>query len=54
MSTETLIQKEKLITVANLRDTAHGLRCDRGTLIGNPFVLLAKEPIATRKIRVAA
>jgi hypothetical protein len=54
MSTETLIQKEKLITVANLRDTAHGLRCDRGTPMGNPFVLLAKEPIATRKICVAA
>lgn len=45
---------EKLITVANLRNTTDGLRCDRVTPLGNPFVLMAKEPIATRKTCVAA
>jgi hypothetical protein len=47
-----MIQKEKLVTVANLKDTANGLRCDRGTPMGNPFVLLAREPISARKLCV--
>jgi Domain of unknown function (DUF4326) len=43
-----------VITVANLRNTTDGFRCDRLSALGNPFVLMARNDTAGRADAVTA
>lgn len=40
--------ESRLIKVANLRHTTDGIRCDRESALGNPFVLLSRDDMSSR------
>jgi hypothetical protein len=42
------LSQTRLIGVGNLRNTTEGIRCDRLSALGNPFVLLTRDDMTAR------